>query len=291
VNVAASTMHDGQGSPAAKRGTPQTGIPPCPPLLADLVQETTQPHPDIGWAVRLIERDGDLAAALLAAVNSPLGGVRHRIASVRSAVTFGGVRYCANFVASVMLRRALGAPRSPQLDAFWEQAAERALVIAYLARELAVADFDEARTFGLFRDCGIALMMRDHPDYAQWRAAAKAQRPHDIAEQERARYGVDHALMGALLAKHWCLPKDLWLPVSLHHLRTGEVQASGASGDPVARLIAAGVLADCIVGAHSSSAPRAFLEQEEHFALRVLGVRPQDIAALRSDIELLLAAP
>jgi HD-like signal output (HDOD) protein len=279
------------GLPGTNPGTQHSGIPPCPPLLADLVQETTQPHPDIGWAVRLVERDAELADALLAAINAPLGGVRHRIASVQAAVTFGGLRYCANFVASVMLRRALATPRSAQLDGFWEQAAERALVIAYLARELAVADFDEARTFGLFRDCGIALMMRDHADYAQWRAAAKAQRPHDIADQERARYGIDHALLGALLAKSWCLPKDLWLPVSLHHLRAGPAQTGGARTDPVARLIAVSVLADCMVGAHRAGGPSGFLDEEQRFALGVLDLRAQDIAALRSDVELLLEAP
>jgi HD-like signal output (HDOD) protein len=283
----------------ATRIVQQLGIPPCPPLLADLIQELAQPQPDRGWVVQLIEQDAELAQALLAAVNSPLCGLRHKVSAVRGALTFGGLKYCANFMAGFMLRRALTVAGRPELEAFWERAAERSFVIAYLARELGVADFDEAHTFGLFRNCGIPLMLLKHPDYGAWLAAEQTQGLLDITGRERARYGIDHALIGGLLARSWCLPMDLWLPVSLHHLRDESAQTDGAqghSGGPQGGrsprcLIAIGILADCLTRLHRQPRLSEFWEDEQAFALQALGLLPQQLTSLQTDIGLLLEAP
>jgi HD-like signal output (HDOD) protein len=275
----------------ATRSVQQLGIPPCPPLLADLVQELAQPQPDRSWVVQLIEQDAKLAQALLAAVNSPLCGLRHKIAAVRGAITFGGLKYCANFIAGFMLRRALTVEGRPEMDAFWERAVERSFVIAYLARELGVADFDDAHTFGLFRNCGIPLMLLRHADYGAWLAAEQESGMFDITARERARYGIDHALIGGLLARSWCLPLDLWLPVSLHHVRDEPAQAGGAQAHSTLRLMAIGVLADCITRLHHRSRLSEFWENEQAFALQTLGLLPRQLNSLRADIGLLLEAP
>ena len=275
----------------ATRSVQQLGIPPCPPLLADLIQELAQPQPDRSWVVQLIGQDAKLAQALLAAVNSPLCGLRRKVAAVQGAITFGGLKYCANFVAGFMLRRALSVEGRPELEAFWERATERALVIAYLARELGAADFDDAHTFGLFRNCGIPLMLLKHADYSAWLAAEQGQGMLDITVRERARYGIDHALIGGLLARSWCLPMDLWLPVSLHHVRDEPAQAGGAQANSTRRLIAIGVLADCITRLHRQPRLSEFWENEQTFALQAMGLLPRELASLQADIGLLLEVP
>jgi HD-like signal output (HDOD) protein len=275
----------------ATRIVQQLGIPPCPPLLADLIQELAQPQPDRSWIVQLIEQDAPLAQALLEAVNSPWCGLRHKVSAVQGAITFGGLKYCTNFVAGAMLRRALTVTGRPDLKAFWERAAERSLVIAYLARELGVTDFDEAHTFGLFRNCGIPVMALKNADYSAWLADEQAQGMLDIASRERARYGIDHALVGGLLARSWCLPMALWLPVSLHHARDESVQASGPQGPSIRCLIAVGALADCITRLHHQHRLSEFWQDEQAFALQALELLPQQLASLRTDIDLLLEAP
>jgi HD-like signal output (HDOD) protein len=275
----------------ATRSVQQLGIPACPPLLADLIQELAQPQPDRRWVVQLIEQDAKLGQALVAAVNSPLCGLRRKVTEVRGALTFGGLKYCANFVAGFMLRRALTVPSRPELEAFWERATERSFVIAYLARELGVADFDDAHTFGLFRNCGIPLMLLRHADYGAWLAAEQENGMLDITLRERARYGIDHALLGGLLARSWCLPLDLWLPVSLHHVRDEPARADGAQTRSTRRLMAIGVLADCITRLHHQSRLSEFWENEQAFALQTLGLLACDLTSLQADIGLLLEAP
>jgi HD-like signal output (HDOD) protein len=190
-----------------------------------------------------------------------------------------------------LLRRALTVAGRPELEAFWERAAERSFVIAYLARELGVSDFDDAHAFGLFRNCGIPLMLLRHADYSAWLAAEQENGMLDMTVRERARYGIDHALIGGLLAKSWCLPLDLWLAVSLHHVRDESAQAGGVQVNPTRRLIAIGLLADCITRLHHQSRLSEFWENEQAFALQTLRLLPRELTSLRADIGLLLEAP
>jgi HD-like signal output (HDOD) protein len=268
----------------------QLGIPPCPPLLADLIQEAEQPQPDRRWVLQLIQQDDELAQALIASVNSPLCGLRHKVSTLNGAVTFGGLKYCANFVAGFMLRRALRAAGNPVIEAFWESAAERSFIIAYLARELGVSEFDDAHTFGLFRNCGIPLMLSRHADYAVWRAREQERGLADITAKERARFGIDHALIGGLLARSWCMSKAVWLPVSLHHVR-GEIGEGDEYAEEARNLIAIGMLADCIARSRRRAPPTELWESEQAYALRLLGLLPQDLASLRDDIAPLFGAP
>ena len=274
----------------ATRVVSQLGIPPCPALLADLIQEAEQPQPDRRWVLQLIQQDRALAEALIAAVNSPLCGLRYKVHTLNAAVTFGGLKYCANFVAGFMLRRALHAPGNPEIESFWKGTAERSFVIAYLARELGVSDFDDAHTFGLFRNCGIPLMISKHPDYPVWRMREQGRSMSDITAKERKRYGIDHALIGGLLARSWCMPKYVWLPVSLHHVR-GELCEDDECAEEARNLVAIGMLADCITRLRRGAPQTEFWESEQAYALRSLGILPQELADLRDDVALLLEAP
>ena len=113
----------------------------------------------------------------------------------------------------------------------------------------------------------------------------------DITGAERGRYGIDHALIGGLLARNWCMPKELWLPVSLHHVREHTFAAAGPSTDSSHRLIATGVLADAVTRLQRGQRGSALAEAEQAYALRILGIGAQQLASLRTDIALLLAAP
>jgi HD-like signal output (HDOD) protein len=275
----------------ATRAVRQLGIPPCPPLLADLIQETEQPQPDRGWVVQLIRQDAALARGLIDAVNSPLCGLRHKVRTLESAVVFAGLKYCTNFVAGFMLRRALGGCGMARFDSFWNAAAESAIAIAYLARELATCEFDDAHTFGLFRDCGIPLMTRTYAGYAGWVERAERGGLGPLVERERAQFGIDHALVGGLIARSWCLPETVWLPVSLHHTRIGAVDASDTEVEAISNLVAIGMLADSIARWRGPGVRTESAEAEQAYALRVLGVLPQELAAFRSEVALLLRTP
>ena len=284
-------MYADVGMTEATRILREMAIPVCPPVLADLMQEARHVHPDITWIIRLILQDAELSAAVLKSVNSPLYGLRRKIATVRAALDTMGLRWCTNLVAGTLLRRALVSSGAPSMDSYWESLTERGVIIAYLARELGVAEFDDAHTFGLFRDGGAPLMVTKFPDYASWFEVAEVDGVRNITQMERARYGIDHASIGSMLAKTWFLPKYIWLPISLHHLRDEILVSAYPHDDLTRRLIAIGALADCLSGLHRTPRSSEYWEREQQRAYRALGVQPEQLSSLRADVSLLLESP
>ncbi len=264
-------------------------IPPCPVIIAEVVHEAVRPAPDAQKIVRLISTDPALSTAILQSVNSPLRGLRQKVTTLGAALNVIGLRGCTNLIASLLLHRMLRAMGDSSTLKFWDANVQIGVIIAYLARELGVADFNEAHTFGLFRHCGVPLLMARYPGYRGFIEAAHAAGSPAIAEQERSRFDVDHAAASSVFARAWRLPESIWLPIRLHHVRDNRniSQSSGPAGGAL-KLVAIAVLADCLDWAHRQAGSSSIWEQEEAFARRVLGVGSDDLEPLRSDVALML---
>jgi len=267
------------------------GTPPCPPILADLTHEAAQEKPDLTRVSRLIAKDAELTAAILKSVNSPLHGSAIKANTIGEALNALGPQRRVNLVARLMLPRVFSSFDDPANAALWNSASQQGLIIAYLARELGVADFDDAHTFGVFRDCGAPLMMAKFPGYRRLFETAHREGVAHVSQAERICYGIDHASVGALLATSWGLPKRIWLPISMHHRRGGGATTSNDEADLALRLVAVGALADCISRAHRTSAASPYWQGEREYAYHLLGLRPDEAEALQEDVSLLFESP
>jgi hypothetical protein len=65
---------------------------------------------------------------------------------------------------------------------------------------------DDAYTYGLFRDCGIVILLRRYPAYQGILAGANLDRDMPFTAVEQAALPTDHTVVGALLAQNWWLP-------------------------------------------------------------------------------------
>lgn len=263
-------------------------IPACPPILADLVLEAQQPVPDAATIVRMIEREPALHDTMLASARSALLGGEGGSETLASALEALGLRWGVSAVAAATLQHAIDALGGQETNSLWQSMVERALVIAYIARELNVADFHDAHAFGIFRDCGIAFMRARYLDYATWQEVVELAGIHDDVRLERKYYGMDHAKLGAFVARFWCLPHSIWMAVGMHHARDELIDRS-ASCDPLARkLVAIGALADVVVGTRRPLRTSSYWAREERFAAQLLGVSDGALDAVKADASLLL---
>ena len=110
----------------------------------------------------LIESDMALAAAVLKAVNSSLYGLSGRVQTVQQAITYLGTREVAGIVLEIGLRAVF--PPTAELQALWQRAAKRGLVMGRLATSLQM-DAWAAHSAGLFEECGKAVLFRHAPDH------------------------------------------------------------------------------------------------------------------------------
>jgi len=193
-------------------------IPPRPGILDQIFLETRQEEPDFLKQATLISEDMTLSASLIKTVNSPFFGLQQRASSVQDALMLLGLEVASRMVAGILLRHTF--PRHPELDELWDASLKVALLSHWLAvrlgRRLGLRPAD-AYTFGLFRDCGMAVLRMRQLDYAHTLTRARAEARQSFTEVERTALGIDHALVGSKLASDWRLSEEMAWGILFHH--------------------------------------------------------------------------
>jgi HD-like signal output (HDOD) protein len=261
-------------------------LPPCPEILARIAQEVRADTPDVRKVGDLVTRDVATAAGVLKTVNSAGYALSRPARSVQQAIAYLGLERTALLLAGLLLRNAF--PRSDRaaMARFWQSSTQAAAVAGFLARVLGLAERDEAYTFGLFRDAGSAVLICRYPDYAeimaQWQAAAGTA----CTDHEKSRFGADHAVIGAVLARDWHLPEEMSDAILWHHADFVLALDAAPIRLEAVRLIALGVLCDHVLARYCAE-PASGAGSLEH-ALRLLGIAVRDFADLQVEALTLL---
>jgi HD-like signal output (HDOD) protein len=199
----------------AQRALQGITIPPRPEILVVLGAELRKAEPDIRVVADHIARDVGLSAAVLKSVNSPFFGLRNKTGSVSQAVQLLGVRSIGNLVAGVALRGTIAGDQV-FLSQFWNDAEKVASIAAFVAAKLPGVSREESYAFGLFRDCGMTLLLQRFDDYRDTlELVLHSDRP--MTEIEELRHGTNHAVVGQLMAKAWFLPDAISRGILFHH--------------------------------------------------------------------------
>lgn len=263
-------------------------IPPRPEILDRVVEELQSEEPDYRRLAYLVVSDAGIAAGLVKTANAPYFGYRTKASTVREALTMLGLVMVSRTVAGLALRHAL--PEGSGLAGFWDTSARVARVSAWLVRQLGVRDGvrgQDAHTYGLFRDCGIPVLMRAYDNYPDSLAAARGDPQQSFTAVEERFHGIDHARVGGRLARSWGLPETDCLAIEHHHDEDA-LAAPDALPTPARRLIALGQLSDQL----QQRSPPADCEWSKLGAscLSALGLSVMDVPALAEEARGVLAA-
>ncbi|WP_028533996.1 HDOD domain-containing protein [Paludibacterium yongneupense] len=256
-------------------------IPPRPSLLADLQQEIDRPDPNLRTLARVVEKDVALSGAFLKTVNSALYHRARKAETVEAALTGLGLNQVSLLAGGFLVRQSFHSDRY-ELSGFWETSTRRSVAMAYLARELRAGSPDLARSFGLFADLGIPMLMERFGDYGETLRLAHCSMHAPFTEVEDGRHRTNHAVIGALLARNWKLPDDVVLAISLHHDYTAF--ASDQAPLSVRRLIALGAISDIIIQHYMGLALSADMHRAGPLALDELGVGSDELDDLNSAV-------
>ncbi|WP_374347158.1 HDOD domain-containing protein [Chitinimonas sp.] len=194
------------------------GIPPRPTILDVLAGEMRREEPDFNRIAQQVSADVSLSAGLIKTANSPFFGFRIRARSVAHALTMLGLNVAGKAIAGAALRNAF--PASPSLERFWDASATIAEYSGLLAQILGNSDgvkADDAYTYGLFRDCGMPVLMRKFPNYRDTLARANAELERRFTTVEEEDIPTNHAMVGCMLAQSWSLPEEICLAIRQHH--------------------------------------------------------------------------
>jgi putative nucleotidyltransferase with HDIG domain len=244
------------------------------PALAEsrdrLLALVGEEHPSTGDVVRAIESDVALVIAVLRLANGVDSPRRGGVESIVAAVE----------VLSPESVRAL-ATNTETFEFFerartWDAAPERfrlhAVAVQRAADRLAAASTyphrDRLLVASLLHDVGKLVLMHAYPGYPR-QVHGPARTPEERLHHERRELGVDHALVGGVLARRWNLPRSLASAIERHH-------AEDAQGD-AAYVRLADMLAHYSQGSPVSS-------PELLRAARVIGFGPSELRAVLYDL-------
>ncbi len=260
---------------AAAEALNNVSIPPCPEIVMALLQEARREEVDFIRLSRLVTGDVALAASVLKMANSPFFALRRKAQSVQQAVAVLGLRNLLKIAYGVALKQSLG-NGTAAMERFWDRSNYNAVVSAYLAARLPGVSADDAYTFGLFHDAGIAVLMQKFPDYRQTLMRTNAL-AFGGAALEDERYGTNHIVVGALLGRNWYLPERVVWAVRYHH----DFSVFGAPREratpDVCLLVAIRLLSEHVVARFLGFADDAEWDQFKDAALGHLGWFEEDI--------------
>jgi putative nucleotidyltransferase with HDIG domain len=191
------------------------------PALAEsrdrLIAVVSKEHVATADIVTAVESDVALIIAVLRLANQAQGG-RGRVDTVVAAVELlspqtvqglaGRVRTFDFFERSSVWE---AAPERFRLHALATQhAADR------IAAEVGFEHRDRLTATSLLHDIGKLVLLHAYPGYPS-QVHRGARTPEDRIHQERRELGVDHALVGGVLARRWGLPATIATAIERHH--------------------------------------------------------------------------
>jgi putative nucleotidyltransferase with HDIG domain len=235
-------------------------------LLALIAEE----RPSTGEVVQAIESDVALVIAVLRVANKVDGPRRGQVESIVTAVEILSPEAVQNLASSAETFEFF--ERGKTWDAAPERFRLHAVAVQRAADRLAAAaDYphrDRLLVTALLHDIGKLVLMHAYPGYPK-QVHGPARTPEERLHYERRELGVDHALVGGVLARRWNLPRAGASAIERHH-------ADDAQGD-AAFVRLADMLAHYSLGLPVSS-------QELLRAARAVGFGPSELRSVLYDL-------
>jgi putative nucleotidyltransferase with HDIG domain len=214
-------------------------LPPIPQTAQRTLALMHNPEANATRLARIISTDQVLAARVLRWANSAYYGMESQIVTVKQAIVVLGTDTVQELIMSYSLSDQLNRPVSGydlERGELWHHALGTAIGAKLISKHCCLKIDEEAYFAGLLCDIGKLIFEKLLREADAW----QAEKDQDsFLNLERANFGIDHALLGAEIARHWQLPETLVDAIAYHH----EPQA--ASGHPV--LVAVVHVADIIM--------------------------------------------
>jgi putative nucleotidyltransferase with HDIG domain len=205
----------------------------------------SQDQPSVAEMVAAIESDVALVIAVMRLANKH-AGARGKVRTVPEAIDVlkpAGVEALIGATSTFDFFE-----RTPK----WDVAPERFRLHAVatqraadgLASRLEFPDRDELLISSLLHDIGKLVLVQAYPGYPKQVHTSAARTPEQRVHAERRELGIDHALVGGVMARRWGLPQPLAAAIEHHHaedasgeaglVRLADMIAHYAQGSPIA---------------------------------------------------------
>jgi len=214
----------GKPAPGARLAAAFESVDRFPVLVesqARVMKAATAETARIGDVVAAVEADVALTIAVLRAANR--GGPPQGAATIPEALDVlkpSGVLAIAG-TASVFDFFEQNGGRDLRPERFRVHALATQHAADQVGRAVGWPDRDELAVASLLHDVGRLVIISLHPSHRAYFDAVSNTPEHRIRE-ERDQLGIDHALVGGVLARRWNLPQQIAVAIERHHADDAE---------------------------------------------------------------------
>lgn len=192
-------------------------FPALSETVARVQKLTSNENASVVEIAEVVESDTAVAIAVMRAANNG-GGPRGRVSNVPDAVealTPAGIRAVAVQLETYEFFQSVG-----NWDRLPERFRRHALATRHAAERIAelgdVPGRDELATAALLHDIGQLVLTRLYPGYVEI-LDDRSLTPEQRTQRERRELGIDHTLVGGVLARRWGLPAVIASAIERHH--------------------------------------------------------------------------
>ena len=193
-------------------------LPSLPAIALEVLALAQTPDVDIQQIARAIQNDPALSTKILKTVNSAFYGHTREVSTISHALVVLGLNAVKTLALGFSLVRGLKSSGGQGFDhiGYWRRCLYTATAAKALSTHAGVVQQEEAFLGGLLQDVGMVAMSQSLGE--EYAALLEKAGPHHAAlsAHETEALGMDHADVGAALAKAWKLPPLLVEPIRYH---------------------------------------------------------------------------
>jgi putative nucleotidyltransferase with HDIG domain len=221
----------GKPAPGARLAAAFESVDRFPVLVesqARVMKAATAETARIGEVVEAVEADVALTIAVLRSANR--SGPAHDAATIPEAVDIlkpSGVLAIAG-TASVFDFFEQNGGRDLRPERFRVHALAAQHAADQIGRAVGWPDRDELAVASLLHDIGRLVIISLHPGHRPYFDSV-SNTPEQRIREERDQLGIDHALVGGVLARRWNLPQQIAIAIERHHAEDAEGLAAMVS--------------------------------------------------------------
>ncbi len=193
-------------------------LPQFPDNIVNLQRLVADPKAEIANIAREISVDPTMTADLLKLVNSAQFMLPKRVDNIVEAVKLVGIKQVGNLLYSYGTQKVLGEKYS-EMRALWHYSYRCAFYAYYIAKSFKKKKelLDDVYVGGILHDLGEIVVASLHPDLLDRITKVCREKGIPTRVLENFFVGLNHAEVGALIAKKWNFPEQLISAIRFHH--------------------------------------------------------------------------
>ena len=255
------------------------GLKPIPHVVNKIMAITQEPDSSMAELAEVISFDAMATANLLKAANSAYYGCSKKFDSIRQAIVFLGMEEVVDLVLMTCSAENLNRPQKGYgltTGELWRHSVASALLARKLAAAKAMADVHFIFTAALLKDIGKVVLQQHVTEGLQKILELVSEGDCSFREAEKAVIGIDHAELGAMVARVWQFSPKMVEIIANHHQPAQATQAREETA-----VVYVGDLLCMMMGINSGLDGLAYRFDQQ--TIQSIGMSPTDLQTVIAD--------